>query len=161
MGERLRDDFCTHFCACPGRCESECGCAKPQRPDWDTYFLDGAAWVATRADCTRSKVGAILVNANHEVRGTGYNGAPSGVPGCATAGACPRGRLSAEQCAPNSDYANCVADHAERNAIRHAPAAELPGSTLYTTREPCPACWTLIRAAGIRRVVWPESSLLT
>ncbi|QAY26969.1 deoxycytidylate deaminase [Streptomyces phage Shawty] len=114
--------------------------------------------MATRADCTRSQVGAILVNANHEVRGTGYNGAPSGVPGCASAGACPRGRLSAAECAPNSDYANCVADHAERNAIRHAPSAELAGATLYTTREPCPSCWTLIRAAGIRRVVTPEAS---
>jgi dCMP deaminase len=130
------------------------------RPSWDAYFLAGAAWVATRADCTRSQVGAILVNAHHEVRGTGYNGAPSGVPGCASAGACPRGQLSRTECAPNSDYANCVADHAERNAIRHALSAELPGSTLYTTREPCPACWTLIRAAGIRRVVTPESSRL-
>ncbi|MFJ3340015.1 deoxycytidylate deaminase [Streptomyces diastaticus] len=128
------------------------------RPNWDAYFLAGAAWVATRADCTRSQVGAILVNASNEVRGTGYNGAPSGVPGCASAGACPRGRLSRTECAPNSDYANCIADHAERNAIRHAPSAELPGSTLYTTREPCPACWTLIRAAGIRRIATPDGA---
>ncbi|NED36713.1 deaminase [Streptomyces sp. SID8499] len=126
------------------------------RPSWDEYFLAGAQWVATRADCTRAQVGAILVNANNEVRGTGYNGAPAGVPGCASAGACPRGKLSAAECPPNSDYANCIADHAERNAIRHAPPAELPGSTLYVTREPCPACWTLIRASGIARVVTPE-----
>ena len=126
------------------------------RPSWDEYFLAGAAWVATRADCTRSQVGAILVNASHEVRGTGYNGAPAGVPGCASAGACPRGKLNTSECPPNSDYANCIADHAERNAIRHTPPAELPGSTLYVTREPCPACWTLIRASGIARVVTPE-----
>lgn len=128
-----------------------------ERPDWDTYFLAGAAWVATRADCTRSQVGAILVNASNEVRGTGYNGAPSGTPGCASDGACPRGKLSYQECAANSDYSNCVADHAERNAIRHAPSAELPGSTLYVTRAPCPACWTLIRASGIRRVVCPTA----
>lgn len=124
-----------------------------ERPSWDAYFLRLAAVVATRADCTRSQVGAVLVNARNEVRGTGYNGAPSGVPGCASAGACPRGRLSSAECAPNSDYANCIADHAERNALRHADPRELFGSTLYTTREPCPACWTLIRAAGLRRVV--------
>ena len=127
-----------------------------KRPDWDEYFLAGAAWAATRADCTRSKVGAILVNASNEVRGVGYNGAPSGVPGCATAGACPRGKLSADECPPGSDYANCIADHAERNAIRHTPTAELPGSTLYVTREPCDSCWTLIRACGIARVVTPD-----
>jgi dCMP deaminase len=147
------------------------------RPDWDTYVLAGAAWVATRADCTRAQVGAILVNAKHEVRGTGYNGAPSGIPGCASSGACPRGKhynagggWCTEQCAcgtpwpcpkasaPDSDYSNCVADHAERNALRHAPPAELAGATLYSTREPCPSCWTLIRASGIARVVTPEGS---
>jgi dCMP deaminase len=148
------------------------------RPNWDAYFLAGAAWVATRADCTRSAVGAILVNAAHEVRGTGYNGAPAGVPGCASAGACPRGvhgriplpnLVGLHNClcgkgwpcpdavAPDSDYSNCIADHAERNAIRHTAPAELAGSTLYTTREPCPGCWTLIRAAGIARVVTPET----
>ncbi|WP_179814729.1 deoxycytidylate deaminase [Allostreptomyces psammosilenae] len=145
------------------------------RPRWDEYFLAGAEWVATRADCTRARVGAILVNANNEVRGTGYNGAPSGVPGCASAGSCPRGRhhelpadgYDSNSCScgnslpcpeasvPDSDYANCVADHAERNAIRHTPPGELMGATLYVTREPCPACWTLIRACGISRVVTP------
>jgi dCMP deaminase len=125
------------------------------RPSWDAYFLAGAAWAATRADCTRAQVGAVLVNAANEVRGTGYNGAPPGVPGCASAGACPRGKLSAEQCPPDSDYSNCLADHAERNAIRHTPPGELLGATLYVTREPCPGCWTLIRACGIQRVVTP------
>lgn len=128
-----------------------------KRPSWDAYFLAGAEWVATRADCTRSQVGAILVNAQNEVRGTGYNGAPAGVPGCLTANACPRGKLSVSECAPNSDYSNCLADHAERNAIRHTPAGELRGATLYITRAPCLACWTLIRASGIKRVVTREA----
>lgn len=126
-----------------------------ERPDWDTYFLAGAAWVATRADCTRSAVGAILVNAQHEVRGTGYNGAPAGVPGCLTEGACPRGQMTYDECAADSDYSNCTADHAERNAIEHTRPEERLGATLYTTRQPCPKCWTLIRASGISRVVWP------
>lgn len=128
------------------------------RPTWDAYFLAGAQWAASRADCTRAQVGAILVNAAHEVRGTGYNGAPAGVPGCASAGSCPRGKLTADQCPPDSDYFNCLADHAERNAIRHADPRELPGSTLYVTREPCPQCWTLIRGSGIARVVTPATS---
>jgi dCMP deaminase len=128
-----------------------------ERPGWDAYFLAGAEWVATRADCSRSSVGAILVNAQQEVRGTGYNGAPAGVPGCASAGACPRGRLSASECVPGSDYANCTADHAERNAIRHSAPQDRLGATLYTTRAPCPSCWTLIRASGIARVVCPTA----
>jgi dCMP deaminase len=127
------------------------------RPGWDAYFLAGAEWVATRADCTRSAVGAVLVNAQREIRGTGYNGAPAGVPGCRSAGACPRGQLTTAECAPNTDYSNCTADHAERNAIRHTRPEERLGATLYTTRAPCPACWTLIRASGIRRVVCPTA----
>lgn len=145
------------------------------RPSWDEYGLALAHTAATRADCTRSKVGAVLMNSQHEVRGVAYNGAPSGVPGCGSAGACPRGKhapklvMQGTVCAcgkawpcqdasaPGSDYANCIADHAERNAIRHTPSAELPGATLYTTREPCAACWTLIRACGIARVVTPET----
>ncbi|MEU3686958.1 deoxycytidylate deaminase [Streptomyces narbonensis] len=126
------------------------------RPSWDEYFLAGAEWASGRADCTRATVGAMVVNADHEVRGTGYNGAPAGVPGCASAGSCPRGRLSVDQCPRDSDYANCVSDHAERNAIRHSD--ELTGCTLYVTREPCPACWTLIRATGLVRVVTPATS---
>ncbi|QAX95033.1 deoxycytidylate deaminase [Streptomyces phage Sebastisaurus] len=98
------------------------------------------------------------MNASNEVRGTGYNGAPAGVPGCLTEGACPRGQLSYDECAARTDYANCTADHAERNAIRHTRPEERAGATLYITHEPCPSCWTLIRAAGIRRVVTPERS---
>ncbi|MFF0745263.1 deoxycytidylate deaminase [Streptomyces sp. NPDC004111] len=124
------------------------------RPAWDEYFIAGAKWASTRADCTRSRVGALLVDAKNELIKSGYNGAPAGVPGCASAGACPRGRLTAAECAPDSDYSNCIADHAERNAIRRCPPRELPGATLYSTRRPCPACWTLIEAAGIHRAVW-------
>ena len=123
------------------------------RPDWDTYYLAGAEWASTRADCTRAQVGALLVSRAHVVT-PGYNGLISGVPGCATAGNCPRGQLSTEECARDSDYANCAATHAERNAIERARPEDLPGATLYVTRKPCPACWTLIGCVGVKRVVW-------
>lgn len=123
------------------------------RPSWDAWALALAEVVATRADCTRSQVGAVILSRTHRVLSVGYNGAPAGVPGCASAGNCPRGRLTTEQCRRDSDYANCIAVHAETNAIYHADAYELPGATLYVTRTPCPACRTLIEAAGIKRVV--------
>ena len=125
------------------------------RPSFDDYYLAGARWASTRADCTRAQVGALLVSRDHRVT-PGYNGAPPGVPGCATAHNCPRGRLSVEDCPRDSDYANCIAIHAEFNAITRARPEDLPGSTLYVTRKPCPACWTLIVAAEISRVVTPE-----
>jgi dCMP deaminase len=128
------------------------------RPSWDEWALGIAEAVATRADCTRAQVGAVILSKRNRVIGQGYNGLPAGVPGCATAGNCPRGRLSVEACARDSDYSNCAATHAERNAIEDAldkgiDAQELQAATLYVTRKPCPACTTLITAVGIRRVV--------
>lgn len=146
------------------------------RPGWNAYFLAIAEAVAQRADCTRSKVGAVLVNARNEIRGTGYNGSPAGLPGCLSDGACPRGKHYPMEPAvdtvfrycrcgydwpcskasePDSDYSNCIADHAERNALRHSRPEDLKGATLYVTRPPCPGCTTLITACGIVRVVHP------
>lgn len=131
--------------------------ARRLRPSWDAYYLAGAQWAATRADCTRAQVGAVLVSREHRVS-VGYNGLPAGIPGCASAGNCPRGKLTQGECAPDSDYANCAANHAEFNAITRARPEDLPGSTLYVTRAPCPQCATLIASAGIARVVTPERS---
>lgn len=123
------------------------------RPSWDSWASEIAWTVSTRADCSRSQVGAVLLSRTHRVLAVGYNGLPAGIPGCASASNCPRGKLSTEQCAHDSDYANCPAIHAEANAIYHADPFELPGATLYVTRKPCPFCTTLIHAAGIGRVV--------
>lgn len=126
------------------------------RPSWEEYYLDIARAVAKRADCTRRKVGAIIVLGDRIVS-TGYNGAPSGRPGCLTAAACPRGRLTSEEVAPGSSYDTgagaCIALHAEQNAILRA-GLEARGATLYLTHEPCDGCARLIRGAGITRVVF-------
>jgi dCMP deaminase len=127
-----------------------------ERPGWDEYFLEISRAVSLRADCTRSQVGAVLVDTNHRVISTGYNGAPVGAPGCLS-GACPRGKLSYEELPPGSNYENCIANHAERNAVIYALPEERSGSTLYVTRRPCVMCKELLLAEGIKRVVWLSS----
>ena len=119
------------------------------RPDWNEYFLLIAEAVSARSDCERSKVGAVVVK-DRRIRSTGFNGAPAGMPGCST---CPR-RTS--DCAPGSDYSNCVAVHAEANALLYCDREDLINATLYITREPCYGCQKLIAATGIVRVVTPE-----
>lgn len=128
------------------------------RPTWDEYYLSIARQVSARADCTRSKVGAIIVLGD-DIVSTGYNGAPKGEPGCLSASACPRGQLTTVEVEPGSSYDTgkgaCIALHAEQNAIIRAGRL-CRGATLYITREPCDGCARLIRGAGITRLVYPQ-----
>lgn len=124
------------------------------RPGWDEYFLGIAQAVGARADCVKRQVGAIVVK-DRRIVGTGYNGAPSGKPGCLTAGACPRGQRA--DVAPGSSYdtgpGSCIAVHAEANALIWAGRDACFGATLYVTHVPCDGCARLIEAAGINRVI--------
>ncbi|MGW6005812.1 deoxycytidylate deaminase [Oerskovia enterophila] len=134
------------------------------RPNWDQWALGIAHAVASRADCTRRQVGAVAHGPDHRVLGTGYNGAPSGRPGCATAGACPRGRFGYDAVASRAPYSSggdstCDALHAEENAVLHLSPAERAGATIYVTDEPCPNCTRLLAGAGIARVVWPTGEI--
>lgn len=123
------------------------------RPDWDDYFLSGARWVATRADCRRAQHGAIIVNPEHRVVAMGYNGSPPGGPSC-LAGACTRGLTPPEEVPHLSgDYSDCIALHAEQNALVYA-GRDARGGTIYITGQPCGMCAKLIAAAGIVRTVY-------
>ncbi|MGW1739974.1 deoxycytidylate deaminase [Nocardia sp. NPDC001965] len=119
------------------------------RPDWNEYFLGIAKAVSVRSDCERDKVGAVVVK-DRRIRATGYNSAPAGRPGCSS---CPR-RTSG--CEPGSSYDNCVAVHAEANALLYCDRTDLLDAVLYITRKPCYACTKLIQAAGIINVITPE-----
>ena len=61
------------------------------RPDRDEWHLEGANWLAKMGDCTRRKVGALIVGPDKRFWGMGYNGSYPGGPSC-LAGDCPRGR---------------------------------------------------------------------
>lgn len=125
------------------------------RLGWHEYFLGIARAAAARSDCTRSQVGAVLVQ-GHRVRSTGYNGAPSGMAGCGT---CPRSTSVVSPLDGGYDTpgaaGQCVAVHAEVNAVLYAERADVVGSTVYVTREPCAACTKTCRAAGVSFIVWP------
>jgi deoxycytidylate deaminase len=52
------------------------------RPSWDDWALGIAHAVAARADCTRRKIGAVILDSEHRIVSTGYNGSPPGGPSC-------------------------------------------------------------------------------
>ena len=131
------------------------------RPSWDEWAMGVAEAVARRGDCTRSQVGAVALDQDHNIIATGYNGSPPGDPGCKSDGACPRASSDVQ---PGSSYDTgpgaCIALHAEQNLIRIAPWRALIGATLYVTREPCGGCWKLVRGARFHRVVWPDGEAI-
>lgn len=133
-----------------------------QRLSFDEYYIELAKTASLRADCTRSKVGAILVSTDHRCS-IGYNGAPSGAPGCLTENACPRGRLSYEELPSLSgNYKQtCIAVHSERNAIVRADPNIRYKASLYVTRSPCRDCQLFAMANDLARIVWltPEGKI--
>ena len=111
------------------------------KPDKHEYYMDIAATVAERADCTGTKVGAVVVVGDRIVS-TGYNGAPDGVTNCSDGG-CPRCRARQEDMVESGDHLDkCLCVHAEENAIlsaaRHGIALE--NCSIYTTVQPCLGC---------------------
>lgn len=129
-----------------------------ERPNWDDYYLAGAKWVSTRADCRRRQVGAILVADDNRVLSIGYNGTDPGKPGCLS-GACPRGLLSYDEQPAFGSYSNCISRHAEENALRNVPGGPdivwEKDPTMYVTDEPCDNCRTLMADAGVMKAMWP------
>ena len=95
---------------------------------------------------------AIVLSASGRTLGTGYNGAPSGAVHCVDGG-CPR---AASQSSHGSSYANCVAVHAEANALLHSDRSAREGGTLVINGPPCWDCSKLIAGSGIKTVVYKE-----
>ena len=61
---------------------------KMNRPGWDRYFMDIAHVAASRSNCNRRQVAAVLVR-DRRIISTGYHGTPRGVKNCCDGG-CPR-----------------------------------------------------------------------
>lgn len=133
----------------------------PERPSWDDYFLAMAKAVATRGDCRRRQVGAVLVRHDRSVASTGYNGSEPGGPSCLQ-GECPRGLIPPSQLPSLSSYDSgpgmCHAQHAEQNCLAFA-RENTTGYTLYVTCGPCPGCVKTAKAHLVGKIVWPDGWL--
>jgi dCMP deaminase len=120
------------------------------RPPWDEYFMNIAHAAATRANCIKRKVGAILV-VDRRIISTGYNGTPRGTRNC-NEGGCPR---CAGAATAGSRLDECLCSHAEENALTQAAyhGVAVRGATIYTTLCPCLMCSKMIINAGVAEVV--------
>ena len=122
----------------------------PERPSWDSYFMQIAQLVKTRATCPRLSVGAVLVR-DRRILATGYNGAPRGMEHCPVEGPLhdwPQGCMRAGHCIRSL--------HAEQNALLQAAyiGVSCANSAMYVTNQPCNACAKMIVNAGVERVIY-------
>jgi len=121
------------------------------RPSWDTYFIRLAEMAASRSNCMKRAVGAVLVKEKRVVS-TGYNGTPSGTLNC-NEGGCDRCNNLAEG---GTALEDCMCMHAELNALILAGRGHSEESTIYTTLFPCLLCTKAIVQAGVQKIVYIE-----
>lgn len=99
--------------------------------------------------CAKRKYCSIILTESERVCGFGYNGSPPGHAHC-DEGHCPR----YIQGTPNgNNYDNCIANHAEANALLWSDIASRQGGTLIINGPPCFGCCKLIASSGITTLV--------
>lgn len=106
----------------------------------DEYYMGLAFLVSSKSKDPNTQNGAIIVSADNQPIGTGYNGVPRAIKD-----------KDVDWSRPNK-YA--YVHHAEDNAIWHADKKLLKGSTIYVTMHPCKNCMLDIVRAGIYKVVY-------
>ena len=92
-----------------------------------------------------TQVGACIVNKQHKIVGTGYNGLPIG---------CNDDEFPWDKQGSFLDTKYPYVCHAELNAILNNIGMNLQGCTIYTALFPCNECAKAIIQAGIKEVVY-------
>ncbi|MFH1408411.1 MAG: dCMP deaminase family protein [Nanoarchaeota archaeon] len=115
------------------------------RVNWETYFMNIAAQVATRSTCDRKHVGAVIVR-DKTILSTGYNGSVRGLPHC-------------DEVGHEMENGHCVrTNHAEANAICQAAknGVAIDNGAIFITASPCYNCFKLIANSGIKEIFYGE-----
>lgn len=109
--------------------------------EWDDLFMSLAYLMAMKSHDLSTRLGAVVVDQDHSVRSTGYNGLPRGL------------EYTEPRITPPTKY--LYAEHAERNAIYNACrfGVSLKDCTMYTHWIPCADCARAIVQVGIKMVV--------
>jgi len=109
------------------------------------YFLEIAKAIATKSKDPSSKVGAVIVDEDHRIVSTGYNGFPAG---------CDETKLSWER---PMKYLTVI--HAELNALIYA-RRDLTGCIVYVTHGPCESCLKHLLQAKVREIYYENADIM-
>ena len=122
---------------------------------WPELFIGTAKLVAQRSKDPNSQVGAVIVNSNNIIVGTGYNGMPNGIPD---------DNPTTFPWSPNDNFLKSkytYVVHAELNAILNTlDRSQLSGATMYCTLAPCNECMKAIIQAGIKKVIFLDNKYI-
>lgn len=107
--------------------------------NWTDYYM-AFAHLSARKSKDTTKVGAVLVGPDGEIRLTAYSGPPRGV------------KDTPERLTRPTKY--LFASHAEANLVAFAAREGIhtKGCTAYVTHHPCAACARTLIQAGIKAV---------
>jgi len=122
------------------------------RSSWDETWIRVATAMSYRSQCTNRRVGAVIISKTNRCVAVGYNGQPKGLNYLPLRGDCSDfcERSGGER---GQSYENCVAIHAEANALLFADRSTYEGGTIYVTHPPCWECAKLIANSGLDRCV--------
>lgn len=110
---------------------------------WDEYLMGVALLAAMRSKDPNTQVGACIVDRNHVILSTGYNGFPKG---------CSDDDFPWERTGEDTKYTYVV--HAELNAILNSGGKDLRNAVLCVSLFPCNECAKAIIQSGISEVVY-------
>lgn len=125
--------------------------AHDSKVKWDQYFKDMAELVARKSKDKFTKIGAVIVGPDNEVRSTGYNSFPRGL----------NDDLDERQERPEKYY---WFEHGERNSIFNAArhGVSLKGCRMFLNcGVPCADCARAIIQVGIVEVIMPQFESVT
>lgn len=119
------------------------------QPDANKSFMTIANDVASKSNCVRRSVGAVIVRQG-QVIAAGWNGVSEHYTDCKKAG-CPRCTNGGNT---GSGYETCICIHAEQSAIAKAASmgVSTKDSVMYVTLRPCLQCLAIALASGIREI---------
>lgn len=123
---------------------------------WAGLQRHEAQWYATAwqtahifSTCAKRQYMAYIIGQNKRLISQGYNGSAPGQGHCSQ-GYCPRQQDNSPS---GSIYDNCIAIHAEANALLWANPQARQGATLILNGSPCYSCAKLAAASGITRII--------
>ena len=120
------------------------------RMDKHEAMMQMAEITAQRATCVRRVVGAVITDVSGIVLATGFNGVPQGLSHCNEGNPCAGAKAES-----GTRLDECLAIHAEQNALIQLPNPREP-SNIYVTTFPCIHCSKMLLNTNIQTIYYRE-----